>query len=308
MTATVLLPVHNGARTLRLAVDSILAQDDPDFELLIIDDASTDPSAEIAESYAAADARVTVVRHRRNAGLASTLNEGLERARYELVARMDQDDESLPARLRIQCAFLEAHPEVAAAGSWVLHMGAQPKFDNLIELPETPRGIAERLQHENCLYHPSVMMRRSVILGLGGYRREFRNAEDYDLWLRLSRDHDLGNVAEPLLRYRFSLEGMTLGRKWEQLYYVHLAQAVNGDTSMDLAAADAHAREMLATISRRRFFAQVAQGTVSELVRLRHWSDALKLSIRFGREIGPAASSRLIAFVGREKVRSWREA
>lgn len=308
MTVTVLLPVYNGAVTLREAVDSILAQDDPHFELLVVDDASTDGSAAIVADYARRDPRVTAVLHERNAGLAATLNEGLERARYELVVRMDQDDQSLAHRLRVQRAYMNAHPAIAVAGSWVLHMGARPEFDRLVELPRTPREIAAALQRQNCLYHPSVIMRRSVILGLGGYRGEFRNAEDYDLWLRVSREHDLGNVAEPLLRYRFSVDGMTLGRKWEQFYFVHLAQAAHGDASLQLEEADVIARETLAGVSRRLFMAEVAEGTVSELVRLRHWGDALSLSKRFGREVGPTTSAKLVGFVAREKVRSWKPA
>lgn len=304
MTATVLLPVYNGASTLRTAVESILAQDDPDFELLIIDDASTDTSVAIAESYAAADARVTVVRHSRNAGLASTLNEGLERARHELVARMDQDDESLPARLRVQCAFLDAHPEVAAAGSWVRHMGARPNLDRVIELPVTPREVARALQWENCLYHPSVIMRRSVVRELGGYREAFRNAEDYDLWLRVSQAHDLANVPEPLLRYRFSPGGMTLRRKWEQLYYVNLAQAAHRDPALSLEEAHAVARSTLARTGRRAFLTQTARGTVLELARLRHWADAFAVAGKFGREIGPLASANLVGLIAWEYARS----
>lgn len=308
MTVTVLLPVYNGATTLRQALDSILAQDDSDFELLVIDDGSTDTSSAIIEEYARHEPRITAVRHECNIGLAATLNEGLERARNELIVRMDQDDESLPTRLRVQRTYMDANPAVAAAGSWVLHMGAQPEFDRLVELPTTSREIASVIQRENCFYHPSMIMRRSVIRELGGYRREFRNAEDYDLWLRLSREHDLANIPIPLLRYRFSIGGMTLGRKWEQLYYVHLAQASNGDVSMTLPDAESVARSTLAGISRRWFMSQVAEGTVSELVKLRHWAEAFKVSTQLRNELGPIVAGKLIGFVAREYARSWKAA
>lgn len=291
MSATFLLPAYNGVETLAEAIESVLAQDEPELELLVIDDASTDASAALAEQYARRDPRVTVVAHERNAGLAATLNEGLERARHDLVLRMDQDDVSLPSRLRTQRAYMEDHPAVAVAGSWVFHMGATPEHDRLVELPVTPRAIAQKLQSENCLYHPSVAMRRTAVLEAGGYRSEFRNAEDYELWLRLAREHDLANVPKPLLRYRFSLGGMTLGRKWEQLYYVHLAQAVHRHAEIGLEEAGALARESLEDVSRRWFMTQVARGTVSELVALRHWSDVFLLALRFGREIGLPASA-----------------
>lgn len=308
MTATVLLPVYNGAKTLREAVESVLAQDEPAFELLIVDDASTDGSAALAEEYARRDPRVSVIAHERNAGLAATLNEGLERARHELVLRMDQDDVSLPSRIRVQCEYMDAHPAVAVAGAWVFHMGSRPEFDRLVELPTTPRAIAARLLRENCLYHPSVIMRRSVVLGAGGYRSEFRNAEDYDLWLRLSRQHDLANIDEPLLRYRFSIGGMTLGRKWEQLYYVHLAQAVHREPSLSLENAGTQARETLAEISQQWFMTQVANGTVSELVKLRQWRDALEVSARFANEIGLVGAAKLAGLVARKYLSPRRTA
>jgi glycosyltransferase involved in cell wall biosynthesis len=305
VSATFLLPVYNGAATLAEAVDSILAQDDDDFELLLIDDASTDSSPAIARRYAHDDRRVRTVLHERNTGLAATLNEGLRLAGNELVLRMDQDDVSLPSRLRVQRSFMGTHPAVAVAGSWVFHMGEQPRFDRLVELPTTPRAVAAKLQQENCLYHPSVVMRRSTVLALGGYRAEFRNAEDYELWLRVSHEHDLANVAEPLLRYRFSVDGMTLGRKWEQLYYVHLAQTVHRNASLGLQEADVLARESLARVRRRSFMSQVARTTATELVALRHWGNAIEIAVRLGREIGVGASARLLVSIGRERARSW---
>lgn len=305
MSATFVVPVYNGVGTLREALDSILAQDERDFELLVLDDASSDGSAALAEEYARRDSRVVVVAHERNAGLASTLNEGLERASNELVLRMDQDDVSLPSRLRVQSAYLEAHPAVAAAGSWVFHMGAEPAYDRLVELPTTPREVARRLYRENCLYHPSVALRRSVVLAAGGYRSEFKNAEDYELWLRLAREHDLANIPEPLLRYRFSLGGMTLSRKWEQLYYVHLAQAMHRHAAISLEEAGVLARASLGEVNRRWFMTQVARGTVSELAALRHWDDAFRLSLSFGREIGLSSSARLLTLVAGKRGRAW---
>lgn len=302
MSITVLLPIYNGARTLAQAVDSILRQSHGDFELLLIDDASTDGSDAIVRAYARRDPRVTGVVHERNVGLARTLNEGLERAQFELVARLDQDDEALPERLRVQKAFLEAHREIAVAGSWVLHMGAHPKFDRLVRLPTSHQEIATTLPRENCLYHPSVMLRRSVVVDAGGYRSEFKNAEDYDLWLRLARTHELANVPRPLIRYRFSVGGMTLGRKWEQLFYVHFAQAAAADPDLTLAEAEEQARSTLAGVNRSRFLMDVARGTVRELVALRLWHDAAAVAMRFHKEIGFRASISLLAGIGRARI------
>jgi glycosyltransferase involved in cell wall biosynthesis len=305
VSATFLLPVYNGAATLREALDSVLAQDDGDFELLVLDDASSDGSASLIQEYARRDERIVFVAHATNAGLAATLNEGLERGSHELVLRMDQDDVSLPSRLRKQRAYFDAHPAVVAAGSWVFHMGAQREYDRLVELPSTPRDVAVRLQRENCLYHPSVALRRSVIVEAGGYRSEFKNAEDYELWLRLARTHDLANIPEPLIRYRFSIGGMTLSRKWEQLYYIHLAQTMHSHAGISLEAADVIARRSLDNMNRRWFMTQVARGTVSELVALRHWQDAVRLSVGFGREIRMSTSAKLLTHVASERRRAW---
>jgi glycosyltransferase involved in cell wall biosynthesis len=293
MTVSVLLPVYNGAATLREALDSILAQEGVELELLLIDDASRDESAEIIKAYAARDERVTAIWHEKNIGLAATLNEGLGVARHEFVARMDQDDVAMPGRLRAQVSFMRSRPDILLAGSFVFHMGADKSSDRLVELPTTPRQVAHKLQRENCLYHPAVILRRSPVIAAGGYREEFHNAEDYELWLRLARRHDLANIPEPLLRYRFSVSGMTLGRKWEQLRYVHLAQEIHREPGISLAEAERRADGRLQEVDRRWFMNQVASGTIDELMRLRLWRDGRRLATAFAREIGVAESARL---------------
>jgi glycosyltransferase involved in cell wall biosynthesis len=294
VTVTVLLPVYNGAGTLGPAIESVLAQEDPDFTLLIIDDRSTDGSASVATEYAQRDSRIHLVRHLENRGLAATLNEGLALADTELVLRMDQDDLALPHRLGIQRVFMQAHPHIAVAGSDVLHMGRTPAHDRLVRLPRSPRQVAIRLQTENCLYHPSVIIRRRPILDLGGYRDSFRNSEDYDLWLRVAGRHDLANIPEPLIRYRFSVRGMTLSRKWEQLFYVFLAQEANRDTQATSNELHARADAALALVNRRAFMRQVALGTVDELIALGLRKDALRVIGGFASDVGARTFSRLV--------------
>lgn len=306
MKVSVVLPVYNAGSDLRQAVGSILEQEMGEFELIIIDDASTDRSAERIRNYAQADPRVRPVYHSRNAGLSSTLNEGLELARGELVARMDQDDESLPNRLRVQTNFMDAHPEVVVAGSFVYHMGARRERDRLIRFPTDSEEIKRTLLRENCLYHPSVMFRRREILELGGYRPQFRNAEDYDLWLRTSKRFELANIPEPLLRYRFTVSGMTLSRKWEQLYYVYLAVAASVDETGSLEEAEEVARCKLAETNRSQFFTQVAEFTVIELLVLRLWRDAARVGLRFAREMGPRRAARMACDIATLYVKAAR--
>jgi glycosyltransferase involved in cell wall biosynthesis len=295
VTVSVLLPVYNGLPMLCDAVDSILAQEGAEFELLLIDDGSSDGSAQVISGYAARDDRVTAILHDRNAGLTATLNQGLAAARYELVARMDHDDIAMPGRLRAQVDFMRSRPEIVLAGSFVFHMGAERSADRLVELPTTPREVAQKLQHENCLYHPTVILRRSPVVEAGGYKEEFGNAEDYELWLRLARRHDLANIPEPLLRYRFSVSGATLGRKWEQLRYVHLAQETHREPGISVTDAERRADERLQAVDRRWFMKQVATGTVEELIRLRLWKDGRRLVRSFVREIGASEAALLYA-------------
>jgi glycosyltransferase involved in cell wall biosynthesis len=285
MTCSVLLPVYNGGVLLRLAVDSILKQDDPDFELLLIDDCSTDGSAQIIRRYAASDVRIRAIYHRRNAGLAGTLNEGLAEARTDLVVRMDQDDVALAGRVGAQVTFMRERPEVAVAGTFVYHMGASPAYDHLVQLPTGHDEIVSTLQRENCIYHPSVIMRRQQILSLGGYRPEFRNSEDYDLWLRVARVSRLANLPEPLLRYRFSVDGMTLGRKWEQALYTRMAVISNRDPERSLDEVRQEAAMELERQGKGWFLEQVARGTILELIRLRLAGQAWRVLWTFSRQL-----------------------
>jgi glycosyltransferase involved in cell wall biosynthesis len=293
MTCSVLLPVYNAGQPLRIAIESILGQDEPDFELIAIDDRSSDDSARIIREYMSQDSRIRGVFHEKNLGLANTLNEGLELARTELVVRMDQDDEALPHRIRTLIGYMCSHADTVVAGSYVYHMGRTRQHDRLIELPTEHEDIARALPTANCMYHPSVIMRREEILKLGGYRLEFKNAEDYDLWLRVSRAYRLANVPVPLLRYRFSTAGMTLGKKWQQMLYVQMAMAAFRDPSLSCEKLLASAEEALTKIDREEFLGIVARGTIEELSRLHLWEDAIKVLFLFSKQLEIRRSVRL---------------
>jgi glycosyltransferase involved in cell wall biosynthesis len=297
MSVTVLMPVYNAGIFLHQAIASILQQSDRNFELLIINDASTDGSGDIIQEYAKGDDRITFVSHTQNMGLAATLNEGLALARYDLVARMDQDDEALPTRLAIQLEYMQAHPEVWVAGSFVYHMAAERTGDRLVDLPITYEQIRATLPRENCIYHPSVIMRRPQILDLGGYRSQFKNAEDYDLWLRVSKNHPIVNITQPLLRYRFSVGGMTLSRKWEQLFYVCLAQVAHQHESATLEELQEQVREKYHQINKLDFLRAVAKGTVNELVSLQLWQEARQIATNFTPDIGLIFALKLKSYI-----------
>jgi glycosyltransferase involved in cell wall biosynthesis len=156
---TLILPVYNGEAYLRPAIDSLLRQTFRDFELLIIDDGSTDGSAAIVASYA--DERIRFQRNARNFGLIATLNKGFELARGEFIARMDCDDISLPHRLERQLDYLACHPDVALVGSWFEKL--QGRRSRVVKTPVDHAAIRFFLIFDNTFLHSSIMIRRSLL-------------------------------------------------------------------------------------------------------------------------------------------------
>ena len=197
---TVVLPVWNAGDFLAAAVESIRAQTLADWQLLAIDDGSTDGSRQTLEDFARRDRRI-VVTSRPNRGLAATLQEGIERARSGIVALMNADDISHPDRLARQFAFLEHHPTVAALGTQtrLLVDGRATTIES--RLPLAPEACRRFLPLAPPLAHPTVMLRRDAVLAVGGYRPQ-SYVEDYDLWLRLADRVDLANLPAALLDYR----------------------------------------------------------------------------------------------------------
>lgn len=200
-TVTVLMPVYNAAPYVRLAIESILEQTYADFELLIIDDGSTDTSQEVIRSYA--DPRIRLLENGENQGLTRTLNAGLEAARAELIARQDADDLSLPRRLEKQVAFMEAHPAIALLGTQALQIDHRGRYRGTIDHSLETAGLRWELLFGNAFVHSSVMYRRKIVWReLGGYSEAFPFAEDYELWSRVASSHSVANLPDRLVAYR----------------------------------------------------------------------------------------------------------
>jgi glycosyltransferase involved in cell wall biosynthesis len=201
-TVSVLMPVYNAEPYLAEAVESILGQTFADFELLIVNDGSTDRSVAILERYAARDGRIRLT-SRPNTGYAAALNELLHLADAEFVARMDADDVALPQRLARQVDFLRTHPEVVCVGTAVRLIDAAGRFLGDAHPGMDHEEIQRRALAGDCpLNHPSTMMRRAAVQAVGGYHLEFQPAEDLDLWLRLAEVGQLTNLPEVLMKYR----------------------------------------------------------------------------------------------------------
>jgi glycosyltransferase involved in cell wall biosynthesis len=211
-----LLPYRDARATLADALDSILAQRDVPFELIAIDDGSRDEGARIVHALAARDPRIVPL-GTAGVGIAGALNRALAVARAELVARMDADDVALPGRLAAQLAALRARPEVAALGTRVEPFANAPAVveEGMQRYVAWQNGLIEARAHRDQLFiesplcHPSVMLRRSALDAIGGYR-DGPFPEDYDLWLRLdAAGFALAKLPEVLLRWRQSERAAT---------------------------------------------------------------------------------------------------
>lgn len=203
MKVTVLIAVRDGLPWLRGAIESVLAQTYADFELLLVDDASSDGSAEAAEAYG--DARIRVLRNERNVGQVPSLNRGLREARGAYVARLDADDVCLPERLERQVTVLDAEPSVALVGAWLDVVDERGRLWGKLRghVRDYPEFIFAILVDRYPWGHPSIMFRRDVVVGLGGYDESLAPSEDKDLYRRLAlARHDARCVEAPLVRYR----------------------------------------------------------------------------------------------------------
>lgn len=210
---SVLLPYRDASATLAEAVHSIRRQSLENFELLLIDDGSTDGSGEAARALAQEDRRIRLLETVPPGGLVSALNLGIDRARAPYLARMDADDAALPRRLELQWAFLEEHPALTGCGSAVRITGpAGGGFRRYEQWQNTlldPEAIHRERFIESPLVHPTAFLRTGRIRALGGYR-DMGWAEDYDLWLRILEEGPLlGKLPGILLHWRDSLERLT---------------------------------------------------------------------------------------------------
>jgi glycosyltransferase involved in cell wall biosynthesis len=220
---SVILPVHNGEPYLADAVASIRNQTLADFELLAIDDGSTDGSAAFLRLAAGRDPRIRVVASR-GRGLVEALNLGLGLARGELVARMDADDISMPIRFERQAELLNGSATIAVVGSALTLIDDAGRAVGKVDYPTEPTQIEAALACMDCaLAHSSVMARRSVLVSVGGYREAFRHAEDYDLWLRVAEHHRIGNLPERLMCYRHHGASVSYRHGYEQRLATHVA-------------------------------------------------------------------------------------
>lgn len=200
---SILVPVYNAARHLPAALASLRAQTFTDFELVVVNDGSTDDSGRLLERAAAEDARVRVLQQP-NAGIVGALNAGLALCRAPWIARMDADDVAAPDRLARQWERLQAEPDLVLLGAAVWMTDPAGRRLKPFRLPETDAGVRQDLWEGRSpgLVHPVVVMRKATVEAVGGYRSAYQWVEDIDLFCRMLEQGRGANLPERLLDYR----------------------------------------------------------------------------------------------------------
>jgi glycosyltransferase involved in cell wall biosynthesis len=198
---SVVVPVHNGAAHLGATLDALLAQTFADFELVVVDDGSSDGSGEVVRARRDPRIRLLV---QENRGLCGALNRAIAEARAPLVARNDQDDVSRPQRLARQLEALEQRPDALAVYSQYTKFGARRRWSNA-DKQEISDGSAREVDPslDGCLLGSTMLARTDALRDVGGFRQECYPCDDYDLQLRLGRRGPLLLLREPLVAYRF---------------------------------------------------------------------------------------------------------
>jgi glycosyltransferase involved in cell wall biosynthesis len=203
---SVVMPVWNAERYLAEALDSILVQTHANWELVLVDDGSSDRSLEIAESYARRDARIRPLRNQRNLGIVATRNRAFAEtdAQSAYLAVMDSDDVCMPERFAQQVAFLEAHPDHAVVGGNTLIIDERSQAIGARAYPSRYEDILAVITRYNPIANPTAMIRKSAMAELGGYDARYARCQDYDLWLRMAARYKLANLDAFTLKYRIS--------------------------------------------------------------------------------------------------------
>lgn len=205
---TVLMPVYNGEKYLREAINSILNQTFTDFEFLIIDDGSKDKTEGIIRSYT--DPRIRLLTNKKNQGVVHSLNKGIESAKGKYIARMDADDLSMPERLNDEVNFLEKNPDHSLVGTMRYTMNDKRQIKSLAFAVFDNEDIQLYLAFGNIFTHGSVMIRKSVLLDNDlRYNLKAKHFEDFDLWIKIANISKVANLSKPLYSWMHNPQGIS---------------------------------------------------------------------------------------------------
>lgn len=239
---SVLMSAYNSEKYVGEAIESILNQTFSDFEFVIVNDGSTDKTAEIIKKHAEQDKRINFIDNKKNAGLITALNQGLNFCNGEYIARMDSDDISLPTRFAEQVEYMDNHPECGACGTWIKKFGPGTHRDKIIKYPKVVKFL-DFLIYGDQVAQPSAMTRRSVIVDNNiQYNPKYKYAEDYAFWINISRHSTVHNLQKVLLNYRWYDNNVSVVHKTMQLT---CTERIRHDILEDLLSSDKDIKKLL---------------------------------------------------------------
>ncbi len=216
-SVTIILPAYNGARWIKKALKSALSQSFRDFELIVINDGSTDTTEEVVLTLAKEDGRILYVKNEHNIGIQKTRNRALDFAKGEFIAEIDQDDEWIDTnKLEKQIDFLRQHGDHVLSGTGAVVVDDTGREISRYLMPLSDRDIRKKILRANCFIHSSVVYRKKSVKDIGGYTPE-KMSEDHDLWLRLGRIGKFMNFPDYSVRYLFSAGGYNSQNKTVRL-------------------------------------------------------------------------------------------
>lgn len=217
---SILLPTFNGSSTIATAMESVRAQSCSEWELIIVNDGSTDNTGHVITEYAQRDPRIIIVHNAQNKGVQSSLNHALSLARGVYIARIDDDDVWIdPDKLQKQVNFFHQNPGTVLVGTSVQVVNENGENITSYIPMLTDRSLRRRMLGKNCFAHASVMFTKSVAQEVGGYLESpsVRHCEDYDLWLRMGTKGNLANISDYGLRYTLRVGSISHTHKKNQL-------------------------------------------------------------------------------------------
>ena len=221
---TVLMPIFNVEKYIGEAIKSILTQSFTDLELLIINDGSTDKTANLVRKYK--DKRIKFINNKKNRGLVAVLNQGMKLIKSRYLVRMDGDDISLPTRIEKQVQFMESHPEIDVCGTWfeVFESGAKSKT---YSRPVSPAACKASLLFTDPVCHATTIMRFETLKKHDvKYSPGFEHLEDYEFWNRISPFANFSNIDEVLYRYRYHSDSTGHKEQKEQQRLMKMVQEI----------------------------------------------------------------------------------
>src|SRR3989344_4499750 len=199
---SVVMPAYNAQKYINSAIESILNQTFKNFELIIVNDCSTDNTINIVNSFIRKDARVKIINNKKRLNIAASLNKGINKASSNIIARMDADDISLPNRLELQYKLINSSKNISVVGANIIVMDIDENEIAIRNYPDSSEKLKACLFRYSPFAHPVACFRRDIFNSVGGYNPKYSPTEDLDLWFRLGVKYKFGSVQKPLLKYR----------------------------------------------------------------------------------------------------------